>query len=957
MLTSKKVLGILNKKLADVGGGTTPQTAVPMFYLLQGTDVYDVYMENGELKTRLHEGPIDKTLVVIEATKIKSIYAVGDTLNVDDVTTTAYYDDDTHEVVTDWTSNKDSIDMDTEGTKELIITYTENEVTKTATINLSVGAFTPGHRDSVVIPDLYNTGVNNITMDESEKSETFTPCDVDNYSVYDTDNYSFMHYNSSNQKIVFSTYDNPNKYLTDTSVVTFKNIELVNEFYIINSINKSFTLVFENCKVANIQNYINGYDESTTNACKIVLNNCTISGRIEGSNIEVNNCAFYKGGCDAVNPIRDVTINDSYVYWMQAGKSMPASSILHLDGIQTFGGTDSNIKNVTLNNWRIYSPDFRDVTTEGFYTSAGVFLAPERGEIESIDFTDIVINMASGYNPIRDFGRTGISSYNGVRVSNIYGGVFYEDEHPDDIVDCSLNTLIQVSSVFKDDGKINIVASNDTTSSKTLRVVTNLGTSTFTMDKLVTQTDLLTDPLYEDTTIDDLPIDKLFQLDDTEVEFVVCYDGDTQIRFVDFTDDHHWTKYPTPDTTVIPDKYNTGAHGTLTPITIDTSTADEHGLKWRQADYTTLSLDFNNGVFCRYMTEEQKDVVFEDVDFVQNYMYLDFLNRGSYKPESTYRKDFQITFTFKNCRFGIVNLRESNKTDTLAPTFRFENCTFLRIRGDVYEAYNCKIGDHEELFTTYEGLQSAWDSHSMNGDPVAGSENITWKDCYIVDAEDNWYERGSSGVAHIDGIQFAGVSGVYNNVNIENLRIECPSMPWDYTQGGYNVGMFLQGKLTNSTIKDVKLNGGGYYGLAGQDSDTLDLINIEFGNNYGANRTSYPYGGDNFPMTGPTNVRTLDLSWQEHPIVSSIFYDGDDTKVVYSNDTDESKTLTIKTSDGDTYTQTVEAMPMGEPLIDKDNTIKFSDYPIDRVYTITGKKPEWVQVYDGTTLIRTAVLA
>lgn len=74
----------------------------------------------------------------ITVTKTKLNYAVGDTITVDDIEVVAAYENGSTSKVTTWASNADSIDMSTSGAKTLIISYTENDVTVTADISLSV---------------------------------------------------------------------------------------------------------------------------------------------------------------------------------------------------------------------------------------------------------------------------------------------------------------------------------------------------------------------------------------------------------------------------------------------------------------------------------------------------------------------------------------------------------------------------------------------------------------------------------------------------------------------------------------------------------------------------------------------------------------------------------------------------------------------------------------------------
>lgn len=95
---------------------------------------------------------VSTTLINITATKTKTEYTVNDTLNTDDITVTANYSDGSSSVVSGWTSNVSDVDMASEGTKTLTISYTENEITKTTNIDITVSAVAPEPEPSPVVP-------------------------------------------------------------------------------------------------------------------------------------------------------------------------------------------------------------------------------------------------------------------------------------------------------------------------------------------------------------------------------------------------------------------------------------------------------------------------------------------------------------------------------------------------------------------------------------------------------------------------------------------------------------------------------------------------------------------------------------------------------------------------------------------------------------------------------------
>ena len=84
------------------------------------------------------EVPVQKELSRITVEKTKTEFHAGEDLNLDDITVTAYYTDDSSNVVTDFTTNASEFNIYTPGTKTLTVSYTEGGITKTADIELNV---------------------------------------------------------------------------------------------------------------------------------------------------------------------------------------------------------------------------------------------------------------------------------------------------------------------------------------------------------------------------------------------------------------------------------------------------------------------------------------------------------------------------------------------------------------------------------------------------------------------------------------------------------------------------------------------------------------------------------------------------------------------------------------------------------------------------------------------------
>ena len=134
-LTTEGIISVSNIKIQD------DNTADDIVFV---TDNYSVTTVDGKL-TITHDTTLAPT--AISATKTTTTYIAGQTLNVDDITVTATYADGYSETVTGYTTNADSIDMNTDGDKTLMISYTANGGTVTTDVYITV---MPGY--SVTLP-------------------------------------------------------------------------------------------------------------------------------------------------------------------------------------------------------------------------------------------------------------------------------------------------------------------------------------------------------------------------------------------------------------------------------------------------------------------------------------------------------------------------------------------------------------------------------------------------------------------------------------------------------------------------------------------------------------------------------------------------------------------------------------------------------------------------------------
>ena len=155
-----------------------------------GADVtanYDITMVNGNLKIT-HDTALAPER--IEASKTKTTYTAGDTLNVDDLAVTAYYADGYSEPVQDYTTNVSAIDMSADGDKTLTVSYTKNGVTKTKDITIKVNAVQASYKIISGADSEWKQNTDgNITIRGNGEFSKFESVKVDG-SIIDAKNYT-----------------------------------------------------------------------------------------------------------------------------------------------------------------------------------------------------------------------------------------------------------------------------------------------------------------------------------------------------------------------------------------------------------------------------------------------------------------------------------------------------------------------------------------------------------------------------------------------------------------------------------------------------------------------------------------------------------------------------------------------------------------------------------------------
>lgn len=353
------------------------------------------------------------------------------------------------------------------------------------------------------------------------------------------------------------------------------------------------------------------------------------------------------------------------------------------------------------------------------------------------------------------------------------------------------------------------------------------------------------------------------------------------------------------DLRVIPDKYNTGAQGNLTPITSDCYIS---GVKFGTTGGSDRKLDLY------YQPGEVPSVI-----MVENY---DF-SSSDFKVHNVAKVEKPVTVIFKNCKFQSYTISGSGKV-----THQFENCTFTHFAGSDSSFTDCYFGS------------------GTDGDGINPGKNCTFQNCMIADLIQSAEVAGDK---HIDGFQIFGSSDGDNNTNItlENCRFEMPAIPFTSPSGAMNCPLSIIMRYSdaeNISFKDCHINGGLYYAMMILENKN-SIRNLTLENIYLGESSKSPYHCDgNFEGLINRNTTTTELLY-----VASVRKLSDGIHLSVTNDTNEERILSVLTEKGVEEFR-IPACPKGMDLTA--DTMTYSDFPFDLDIVIPDAK--WVVCYDTT---------
>lgn len=353
------------------------------------------------------------------------------------------------------------------------------------------------------------------------------------------------------------------------------------------------------------------------------------------------------------------------------------------------------------------------------------------------------------------------------------------------------------------------------------------------------------------------------------------------------------------DLCIIPDKYNTGAQGNLTPVTSDCYIS---GVKFGTTGVSDRKLDLY------YQSGEVPNVI-----LVENY---DF-SSSDFKVHNVAKVEKPVTVIFRNCKFQSYTISGSGKV-----SHQFENCTFTHFAGSDSSFTDCYFGS------------------GTDGDGINPGKNCTFKNCMIADLIQSAEVAGDK---HIDGFQIFGSSDGDNNSNIslENCRFEMPAIPFASPSGAMNCPVSIIMRYSdaeNISFKNCHINGGLYYAMMILKNEN-SVNNLTLEKIYLGESSKSPYHCDgNFE-----GLITRNTSATEYLYVASVRKMSDGIHLSVTNDTNEERILSVLTEKG-VEKFDIPACPKGMDLTA--DTLTYSDFPFDLDIVIPDA--EWVVCYDTT---------
>lgn len=300
-------------------------------------------------------------------------------------------------------------------------------------------------------------------------------------------------------------------------------------------------ITFKNCKM---HSFASPWTFSDDTDIKFIFKDCT-AYRISADKTEIIRCrlggatqfrtenlagwrALTDGPTKSVyysisSPISakgNMILKDCYVYdTVDDTSDLGASKEGKAFGIQIY-----QTNNITIDNCRVEIPRIPFEYSNGF---PGAALYTNKVNTNIVIRNSIFNGGGDNYTQVEE--GTDISITGCKTPAKYYNGIHWRVPTDGDW-DWSIIDSIYVTSINKEGSEIKIHATNETTDDRELRIVTNLGVTKVMIPKFVQGDDLQGEPSFKATNIDYqvcIPSDG--------VEWVACFDRDSQLRFVNYS--------------------------------------------------------------------------------------------------------------------------------------------------------------------------------------------------------------------------------------------------------------------------------------------------------------------------------------------------------------------------------------------------------------------------------------
>lgn len=367
----------------------------------------------------------------------------------------------------------------------------------------------PTDADINVIPDKYNCGAGG-EMSTAGLGQTFPS----------------MYFKASGEKNVIDfAYNNRNV----TGTVSFENIDFSQYPVAVNNernVERKIKLVFTNCIFDSFSTGVSASNISYE------FNNCTIKS-FYGSNAVFDRCLFGQGYNDALTPFQNVNVVNSYFCDMASDD--PHSAGIHTDGTQMYGHQNAMVKDVSFYNCRFEIPAIQ-TSASAASINACIMIQLEYNDAQNVQIKNCKLN-GGGYT-IYAHTKSDQINLSNIKFENIEIGVahLYDDIYPHVSEGVSFknveeNNALYVGSVWKEDGKILLSVTNDTSRERILLVYANGTEYTYEIPACPEGKKLF-------GNFSDFPFDICVSVPE-EDGYIVCYDVTEterkQIRFVNWT--------------------------------------------------------------------------------------------------------------------------------------------------------------------------------------------------------------------------------------------------------------------------------------------------------------------------------------------------------------------------------------------------------------------------------------